>query len=98
MPPASNCIGLLDISTAPTKEKSRKTAYSQVLDQNKIGRLEVKIQRVRQIIGYGEWCLELRREGGREKRTNKDGICKECFQVWVKCGGETAGGEVLVSS
>jgi len=25
--------------------------------------------------GYGGWCLELRRDGGREKRANRDRIC-----------------------
>src|SRR6185503_20240255 len=38
----------LDISTAPTKAKSREPAYSQALNQNRIDRQRVKIQRVRQ--------------------------------------------------
>jgi len=38
----------LEISTAPTKAKSRETAYSQALIQNKIDRQRVKIQSVRQ--------------------------------------------------
>ena len=38
----------LDISTAPTKAKSREPAYSQALNQNRIDRQGVKIQRVRQ--------------------------------------------------
>src|SRR6218665_2102505 len=38
----------LQLSTAPTKAKSRETAYSQALNQNKIDRVGVKIQRVGQ--------------------------------------------------
>src|SRR6218665_2524212 len=36
----------LEISTAPTKAKSREPVYSQELIQNKIDRQRVKIQRV----------------------------------------------------
>ena len=58
---------ILEISIEPTKTKSRKPVYSQVLIQNKIDRQSVKIRRVRkagnQSDGYGGWCLELRREG-----------------------------------
>ena len=38
----------LEISRAPTKAKSREPAYSQALNQNRIDRQRVKIQRVRQ--------------------------------------------------
>jgi len=38
----------LQLSTAPTKAKSREPAYSQALNQNKIDRVGVKIQRVGQ--------------------------------------------------
>ena len=56
----------LDISTAPTKVRSREPAYSQALIQTKsIGSgSDPESQADRQSDGYGEWCLELRR-GGR---------------------------------
>ena len=38
----------LEISTAPTEAKSRESAYSQALNQDKIDRQRVKIKRVRQ--------------------------------------------------
>jgi len=38
----------LEISTAPTKSKSREPVYSQGVYQNKIGSQRVKSQRVRQ--------------------------------------------------
>src|SRR6218665_350021 len=73
----------LEISTAPTKAKSREPAYSQALVQIKIDRKRVRYiesgrqavrqsgrQAGRQSDGYGGWCLELRWEGGREKRLN----------------------------
>src|SRR6218665_3065244 len=46
----------LDISTTPTKARSREPAYSQALIQNKIDR---QIQRVRQAGRQSEWCLGL---------------------------------------
>jgi hypothetical protein len=44
----SNRNRKLETSTAPTKARSREPAYSQALNQNKIDRHGVKIQRVRQ--------------------------------------------------
>src|SRR6218665_1431220 len=49
-------------STAPTKAKSREPAYSQVLNQNKINRHRVKIQRIRlednQRLIYSHICYD----------------------------------------
>ena len=42
-----NCNRKLETSTAPTKAESRDPTYSQALNQNKIDRQGVKIQRVR---------------------------------------------------
>jgi len=55
----------LEISTAPTKAKSREPAYSQALVQNKIDRHRVRFRELgrqagRRSDGYGGWCLELR--------------------------------------
>src|SRR5688572_6646089 len=49
-----------ETSTAPTKAKSREPAYSQALNQNKIDRHGVKIQRVTSLCGE----LTLMNSGG----------------------------------
>ena len=52
----------LEIYTSPTKAKSRETAYSQALIQNKIDRQRVRSSESgRQSDGYGGQYLELRR-------------------------------------
>src|SRR6218665_652377 len=68
----------LDISTAPTKARSREPAYSQALIQNKIDRQRVRSresdrQTVRRLWGM-MFGVETGREVGR-KRTNQDRIC-----------------------
>ena len=60
----------LKISTAPTKAKLREPAYSKALMQNKIVRLGSRSKESGRLTVYGRWRLELRREGGREKRMN----------------------------
>ena len=55
----------LEISTAPTKVKSREPAYSQALVQTKIDRQRVRSRESgreggRQSDGYGGWCLDRR--------------------------------------
>src|SRR6218665_1766320 len=65
----------LEISTAPTKAKSREPAYSQALVQNKIDRQWVRSresgrQASRQSDGYGGWCLKWR-WGGRYREKDK---------------------------
>jgi len=60
----------LEISTTPTKAKSREPAYSQALILNKVDRQRV---RSRQSDGYGVWSWD--GEGGRENRLNQDMIC-----------------------
>jgi len=76
-----------DVSTAPTKAKSREPAYSQRFIQNKTDRQWVKIQIVRQSNrsdGYGGRCFELRR--GKEVGRREDELVVEaqCFQFRVK--------------
>src|ERR1043165_2011997 len=76
----------LETSTAPTKARSREPAYSQALNQNKIDRHEVKIQRVRQADRQaakadGVWCSD--DEGEREKYWIQD-VKEQCFQFRVK--------------
>ena len=58
------CNRKLQFSTAPTKTKWREPAYSQALNQNKMYRQGVKIQKVRNAYGYDGWCLDLR-QGSR---------------------------------
>src|SRR6218665_1818811 len=77
----------LEISTALTKAKSRNQLIQRRLSKRKsIGSgSDLESQAGRQSDGYGEWCLELRREGGREKRMNQDRIVEEqCFKLRVK--------------
>jgi len=83
------------MSTEPVKAKSREPAYSQVLNQNKIDRQRVKIQRVRQagrqadrpsdgcdIMVFG---VETRREvWGRGWIRIGFAKKKQCFQCGVK--------------
>jgi len=55
----------LDISTAPSKAKSREPAYSQAFVKNKIDMQQDRSRESgRKTDGYGGWCLELSR-GGR---------------------------------
>jgi len=54
----------LEISTAPTKAKSREPAYWEALIWNKINRQRVRdpdsqAGRQRESGGYGGWCLQL---------------------------------------
>src|ERR1043165_3739040 len=75
----------LGTSTAPTKAKSREPAYSQALNQIKIDKQGVKIQRVRQADRQaakvdGVWCSD--GEVGREKCWIQDKLCqKAVFSV-----------------
>ena len=56
----------LEISTTPTKARSREPAYSPAFIPNRIDRQRVRsresgMQAGRQSDGYGGWCLGLRR-------------------------------------
>src|SRR5688572_29440711 len=74
----------LDISKAPTKAKSRKPAYSQALNQNRIDRQRSKSRESgRQTVRRLRWMM-LRVEMAREVR-GREGIGigfvkKQCFQ------------------
>src|SRR6218665_3220008 len=83
----SSCNSNLDISTAPTKAKSREPAYSQALIQNKSDRQRVRYRvmqagRVRQL-----WWMVFRvetGEGGRDGGQIRIGFVEEqCFKFGV---------------
>ena len=69
----------LDVYTAPTKAKSRESAYSQVLIQNKIDRQRVRSRESgkqadnQTAMVDGVWSSG--EDGGREKRMNQDRTC-----------------------
>src|SRR6218665_3209756 len=88
--PVRNLNRKLEISTAPTKAKSKEPANSQVLVQNKIDRQRVRSresgrQTVRRLwwIGFGVENRE-NGEGGREKRIGfvEEHAVARMFPVW----------------
>ena len=74
----------LETSTAPTKAKSREPAYSQALNQNKIGRQRVKSRESgRQIDGQLRWVMfrvEVTGDVSRRGRIRIGFLKEQCFQ------------------
>ena len=93
--PIQNRNRKLNISTAPTKTRSREPAYSQALIQNKIDRQRVRYresgrQEESQSDGYGGWCnllvfgVETGREVGRRGQMRIGFVEEQCFEFEVK--------------
>ena len=83
-----NCNRKLDISTAPTKARSREPAYSQALILNKIDRQRVKSRESasQTAMVYGVWSWDV--EGGREEedKSGQDLLKSSVLNLeWKSC-------------
>ena len=78
----------LDISTAPTKARSREPAYSQALIQNKIDRQRVRSRELgRQTVRRLWWMVfgvETGREVGGRGQIRIGFVEEQCFKFGVK--------------
>ena len=94
----------LEISTAPTKAKSREPVYSQALIQNKINRQRVRSREsdrqstIARRLWWMVFGVKTGREVGRRGWIRIGFVEKQGFKFGLKDCGEIARGEVLVSS
>ena len=60
--------------TAPTRAGTSLFTGTQTIERQRF-KIQIVRQEGRQSDGYGGWCLDLRREEGRDKRMTQDRIC-----------------------